>query len=344
MGFDKEFVFSAISDDANGVNLTPAVAARWPAYANWYTSGIDNRERPTAEVCRAQLATHMPELVPSYDHLINRLAPHLSDAHLLPQFLSLYNAPAFVAGCSQAAWQRPEGNALIRNYDFPLKLWDAMLLHSNWNGTRVIAMTDCLWGVLDGINEHGLTASLSFGGKLQVGDGFAVTLALRYVLEFCRTVAEACAVLQRIPVAMAYNIVLMDAAGDHRTVFIGPGQTAEITQLPTTTNHQPNSGTDTALEILSDSRVRDRFLQSRVNDQHQTLEHLKQLFLSPPLYRSNKDAKGWGTIYTACYQPQLGSVSLLWPNQEMTQSFAGFQDGQIQVTPTEQRANIEDQV
>ncbi|UTW46363.1 hypothetical protein KFE80_05645 [bacterium SCSIO 12696] len=344
MGFDKDFIFSAITDDPGGVNLPAEVAARWPAYANWYTSGVDNRERPSAEVCREQLATHMPELIPSYEHMIHRLTPHLNDAHLLPQFLSLYNSPAFVAGCSQAVWQRPQGSALVRNYDFPLKLWDAMLLNSNWNGTRVIAMTDCLWGVLDGINEHGLTASLSFGGKLQVGDGFAVTLVLRYILEFCRTVAEACAVLQRIPVAMAYNIVLMDAHGDHRTVFIGPDQAAEFTQMPTTTNHQPNSGTETALEILSDSRVRDRFLQSRVNDQHQSLEHLKQLFLAPPLYRSNKDAKGWGTIYTACYEPLKGSVSLLWPNQEMNQSFLHFQDGQIQVTPTEPKVNVEDQV
>ena len=344
MGFDEAFTFSAVSDDPNGVNLQAACQLRWPAYAKWYTSGIDNRERPTAELCRAQLLTYMPELLPSYDHLIQRLCPHVSDAHLLPQLLSLYNAPAFVAGCSQVVWQRHNETALIRNYDFPHQLWDAMLLHSNWNGTRVIAMTDCLWGVLDGINEHGLTVSLSFGGKLEVGDGFGVTLVLRYILEFCHTVAEACAVLQRIPVSMAYNIVVMDRLGNHNTVFVGPGQLTEVTELACTANHQPRARLETNMDILSDSRVRDRFLQSRLSDPRQTLDHLQQLFLSPPLYRSNKDTKGWGTIYTSLYQPQQGSVSIIWPNQQMTQSFDYFQDTQLRVSPQRQQANVEDQV
>ena len=333
MGFDEAFTFSAVSDDPTGGNLQSAFGLRWPAYAKWYTSGVDNRERPSAELCRAQLLAHMPELLPSYDHLIHRLSPYISDAHLLPKLLSLYNAPAFVAGCTQAVWQRDEQTALIRNYDFPHQLWDAMLLHSNWNGTRVMAMTDCLWGVLDGINEHGLTVSLSFGGQLAVSDGFGVTLILRYILEFCQTTAEACAVLQRIPVSMAYNIVVMDRLGHHRVVFIGPDKKAEITELVSTANHQPDAQIETDMDILSDSRVRDRFLQSRLSDPRQTLDHLQQLFLSSPLYRSSKDAKGWGTIYTSRYQPHQGSVSIIWPHQQMTQSFDHFQDMQLHISP-----------
>ena len=347
MGFDQAFTFAAVSDDPTGANLQAAFEVRWPAYANWYLSGADNRERPSAEECRAQLQLHMPELLPCYDHLLHRLAPP-SHPELLPQLLSLYNAPAFIAGCSQAVWRRPGEAALIRNYDFPHRLWDAMLLHSNWNGTRVMAMTDCLWGVLDGINEHGLAVSLSFGGRMQVGDGFSVTLILRYILEFCHTVEQACAVLQRVPVSMTYNVVVMDCHGNSRTVFIGPGQAAEVTERLSTTNHQPLSAAANRLntdeDVLPDSRVRDRFLQSRLTDPQQSLPHLQQLFLSEPLYRSNKDARGWGTIYTSMYQPQLGTVSVMWPNQQLVQSFGHFQDTRLQVHPARQPLDAGDHV
>ena len=59
-------------------------------------------------------------------------------------------------------------------------------------------MSDCLWGLLDGINDSGLAVSLTFGGRKDVGDGFAIPLVVRYVLETCDTVAEARAALARV--------------------------------------------------------------------------------------------------------------------------------------------------
>ena len=70
-------------------------------------------------------------------------------------------------------------------------------------------MSDCVWGVLDGVNAHGLAVSLAYGGRHRVGHGFAITVVLRYVLEFCASVAEAVAVLQRVPVHVAYNLALL---------------------------------------------------------------------------------------------------------------------------------------
>ena len=61
-------------------------------------------------------------------------------------------------------------------------------------------MSDCLWGLLDGINDAGLAVSLTFGGRRDVGDGFAIPLVMRYLLETCDTVDEARAALERIPV------------------------------------------------------------------------------------------------------------------------------------------------
>ena len=97
MGFDEAFTFSAITDDPAGVNLRTAFQHRWPAYSNWYLSNADGRPRPSPELCRAQLLLHMPELVPTYDHLLHQFnQPSFFSQELpkelpqvLPQLLSL---------------------------------------------------------------------------------------------------------------------------------------------------------------------------------------------------------------------------------------------------------------
>src|SRR5882724_2636737 len=110
---------------------------------------------------------------------------------------------------SQAVWSKDEP-FLVRNYDYSPQLCEGVILKTSWNGRQVISMNDCMWGVLDGINEDGLAVSLSFGGRRAVGVGFGVPLVLRYILEFCTSTAEAVEVLERVPVHMAYNVTVLD--------------------------------------------------------------------------------------------------------------------------------------
>ena len=37
-------------------------------------------------------------------------------------------------------------------------------------------MSDCLWGLLDGMNDDGLGVSLTFGGRRVLGDGFGIPI------------------------------------------------------------------------------------------------------------------------------------------------------------------------
>ena len=60
-------------------------------------------------------------------------------------------------------------------------------------------MSDCLWGLLDGMNDAGLAVSLTFGGRRALGDGFGIPLVVRYLLETCDDVAEARETLARLP-------------------------------------------------------------------------------------------------------------------------------------------------
>ena len=86
----------------------------------------------------------------------------------------------------------------------------------------MLGTSDMLWGLLDGMNEDGLAASLTFGGRPNVGEGFGIPIVLRYVLETCATVEQAVGALRPIPIAQSYNVALVDSAGDHATVFVAP--------------------------------------------------------------------------------------------------------------------------
>ena len=137
----------------------------------------------------------MPELMPTYERLVE-----LTEGdELAARFLSLYRPPGFIVGCSQGAWNRDGDPVLVRNYDYPASRAEGIVVFTAWTGRRVIGMSDCLWGLLDGINDAGLAASLTFGGRTAVGDGFGIPVVIRYLLEVCETTDEAGEVLERIP-------------------------------------------------------------------------------------------------------------------------------------------------
>ena len=147
--------------------------------------------------------------------------------------LSLYDPPPLLAGCSQAVID----GALVRNYDYHPDRIEGDVFASAI--TRpVLGMSDCLWGLLDGVNDAGLAVALAFGGRNARGDGFGITLVVRYLLETCETVEQAVATLARLPVHAPYNLTLADAQGDAATVFVGPDRAARVVQPPVATNHQ----------------------------------------------------------------------------------------------------------
>ena len=205
----------------------------WPSYRSWYLKEGE-AARPNLATCRRMLDEHMPELVPTYERLVE-----LADGdELAARFISLYRPPGFVVGCSQGAWNRDEGPVLVRNYDYPVSKAEGMVLSTAWTGRRVIGMSDCLWGLLDGVNDAGLAASLTFGGRQAVGDGFGIPIVIRYLLETCANVDEARKVLGRVPVHAAQNVTLLDREGAFLTVCLSPDRDPEFRDFPAATNHQ----------------------------------------------------------------------------------------------------------
>ena len=280
----------------------------WPSYKAWYFKGGD-AQRPSYGASIKMLKAHMPELLTTF-HTLAELAGGSDSA---ARFLAHYQPPPYLSGCTQAAWSGSVP-ALVRNYDYNASRFEATVLTSKWNDQTVIAMLDASWGVLDGINESGLSVSLSFGGRTNVGEGFGVPIILRYLLEFCETTQQAVSVLQRVPSHMSYNITLIDRAQRFATVYITPDKETVVRQNPVATNHQnkiewPRHAWATA------TLEREAEVQSTLADPNETLDNLVACFMRPPVFNSSH-ARGFGTLYTAVYYPHDSSARYIWPQHE----------------------------
>jgi predicted choloylglycine hydrolase len=319
-----DILFEAIDEDRPGEKWRRVFDRHWHAYSRWFLhEGI--RQRPTYLDCLKAMRDHMPEMLPLYEEICEAAG----GGDLEARFLSMWCPPAYVGGCSQAIVGVGPGTALVRNYDYSPKLLEGTWLASRFLGKRVVAMVDCLWGVLDGINEDGLAVSLSFGGRTAVGEGFGIPLALRYVLELASTVKEAVAILKRVPVHMSYSVALLDREGRHAIVFITPDRPVEVLDRRIATNHQHKPEWKRHAQTTR-SVEREQALGEALRTAHDT-EELLAFFMQPPVYQTSY-GRGYGTLYTAVYRPQDASVELVWPSGRWSQSCATFHEGTRNLT------------
>jgi predicted choloylglycine hydrolase len=244
-----------------------------------------------------------------------RLAGH---DQLAARMLSMWQPPRFLPGCSQAVLVgRPA--TLVRNYDYSPHLFEQVCYSSEFAGRRVIGTADCLWGLLDGMNEDGLVVSLTFGGRPGSGPGFGVPLVVRYLLETAGTVGQAMEILTRLPVSMAYNLTIADAMGAACTAFVAPGCPPDFTPAAAATNHHgtPPEHPEHARSFFSEERLRHL---GRLLREDPDPEQLAANFLTSPLY-STDYARAFGTLYTVVYRPAEQSVEYRWPETSWRRSF-----------------------
>ena len=211
---------------------------------------------------------------------------------------------------------------LLRNYDFAPRLLEGSWLATRWTGQRVAALGDCIWGALDGMNEAGLAACLSFGGRTVSGTGFGIPLVLRYVLEVAHDTADA-----RRPAAGAGQHVLHRHAARRRrhwaTVFVSPDRPTEVTRHNVVTNFQH------AVEWEQHARAThavERRLPAGADRRSGTAADAIAALLQPPLYQTSW-LRGYGTLYSAAYRPRSGLIELMWPGMRWEQRLSTFAEG-----------------
>jgi isopenicillin-N N-acyltransferase-like protein len=139
-----------------------------------------------------------------------------------------------------------------RNLDFPSfnvadKYSVLMIYHPTAKNAFAAVSWPGLIGVLSGMNEHGLSlANMEVTRDRRMPQAMPYTLLYRTVLEECRTVKEAIALLEKSPRQTANNLMLMDADGDRAVVEITPAaitvrRAPDHTALVSTNHHR---GTD----------------------------------------------------------------------------------------------------
>lgn len=311
--------FDAVSEPSlPGPKWHKLFKTHWPAYKKWLDSK-DRSSQPDLETSQAALKRYMPEMWLTYQ----RLCKVSKADETAARFFTGFQPPAYISACSQAVLTGKEAR-LVRNYDYHPYLMEGTQLLSAWNGKKVIATSDCLIGAIDGMNEDGLAISLTFGGRKVVGVGFGIPFILRYVLEFCSNVDEAVAALSRIPSHMSYNVTVLDKSGTFKTVRLAPDKLPLVTDAALATNHQ---GTIDWPENAAFNKTVERaaFLEKLLLERTTTADTLADAFLQPPLY-NRMFKEGFGTLFTAVYNPAEGAVELLWPGENLQQSFNDFRE------------------
>jgi predicted choloylglycine hydrolase len=277
----------------------------WDGWRAWFMAR-GGASAPRLSDARRALRRHMPEIEPLWHDLVNAV----DGDEDLARFLSFWSPPRYLVNCSQAVVIDADGPLLIRNYDLDPALNEATMLHSAWRGRRVMGMVEGLAGLADGMNDAGLAASLTFGGRTEVGPGFGIPLIMRYVLEVCDDVADAVEVLRAVPCHMSYNVTVADRGGKWATVFLAPDRAVVVTDRRVATNHQlgvewPRHGE------ISRTLEREGHLERLLDDRRLTAAAAAQAFRRAPLF-STDYANAFGTVYTAAYRPTTGEATLAW--------------------------------
>jgi predicted choloylglycine hydrolase len=288
----------------------------WPHYREWFLRDGE-AERPSYATSVRMLRAHMPELVPTYERLVELAG----GGDLAARMLSLYKPPPYLAACSQGVWTREGGPVLARNYDYAPSRFEGLIWSTDMV-RPVIGTSDCLWGLLDGMNDAGLSVSLTFGGRRVLGDGFGIPLVVRYLLETCETVAHARQTLARLPYSLAHNLTVVDRDAEVLTAYLSPDREPIFRPFPAATNHQgivewPKQAKATR------TIERERCIVRALEDEGQSAEGFADAFLRAPLFSTAYDS-GWGTLYTAVYHPAVGVVDYRWPTHTWRLGFGSF--------------------
>ncbi len=149
----------------------------------------------------------------------------------------------------------PDGVARFgRNLDFPgFNIADKSTVLFVYHPQGKNAFASIAWpgliGVLSGMNEHGLTiANMEVDRGRRMPQAMPYPLLYRSILEQCKTVEEAIALLQKTPRQTANNLMMMDAAGNRAVAEITPEaltiRSAPATAALISTNHHRGSDLD----------------------------------------------------------------------------------------------------
>ena len=169
--------------------------------------------------CEAVVAEHAPEL-------LDELRGVADGGGLDPELVKVLPLTLPDPGCSVVAEEHAaDGKPLFgRNYDFFRSFAKYSELYRTRPEGRLahVGCSDHYVGRHDGVNGAGLAIAHSGPPGRERRPGLLFTLAIRRVLDTCRTVADAVAFLERVPHLSNTAFLIAGAAGDIAAVDASP--------------------------------------------------------------------------------------------------------------------------
>ncbi|MFT2008118.1 C45 family peptidase [Pontibacter sp. 13R65] len=126
--------------------------------------------------------------------------------------------------CSVFAFKNDDSTVIGRNYDmlFDFKKFTESSLIAPKDKYAYISQSDVFIGRSDGINEKGLSVSMSFVNGTEVQTGISFHFIVRKVLEDCENTEQAIELIQKAKVSTANNFLIADHKGQIAVVESAP--------------------------------------------------------------------------------------------------------------------------
>ncbi len=173
----------------------------------------DENMREFAQKCKTLYRKHYPELLDEIQGIAD--GQQLLASTLETILFSMY-CMRFDNRCTCFAFHNGGRVIFARNSDFLVSIQKLYMncLYALDGAYAFNGNTTAYVEIEDGINEYGLAAGLCFVYPKLNKPGFNAGMLVRYILEKCKTTAEAISALKSLPIASSQTITLADGSGD----------------------------------------------------------------------------------------------------------------------------------
>lgn len=176
------------------------------------TFPIDEARIEYGKACREEISIYYPEIIQEVKGLADGNG---ADFDFLCALIFTMYAYDCGTRCSCFAYRDGDKTVFGRNSDFPVSL-EKLYMNVLYQLEGVYSFTGNTTAFIemeDGVNEYGFAVGLTFIPVKKIKPGFNAGILTRYLLEKCKTVNEAVAEIQKLPIASGGTLTMADSTG-----------------------------------------------------------------------------------------------------------------------------------
>ncbi len=196
-------------------------AQKWEKARSLPNLALTTEKYDFAKQCIKEYQAYFPEVLNEIQGIADGNQVPLETLHALLFCMYCFE---FDNKCTCFALSTADEIVFARNSDFLVSLEKLYMncLYRLESGYAFNANTTAFVQMEDGINQHDLAVGLTFVYPHMRKPGFNAGMLLRYLLEKCKTTAEAINELNRLPIASAQTLTIADKDGEIAVVECNP--------------------------------------------------------------------------------------------------------------------------